>query len=60
MEYGPGMGPVNSPSTLTGISGISLALIGKQSNCRRAAEQRDELATADHVWMAPAWQMGLV
>jgi hypothetical protein len=23
---------------------------------RRAAEQRDELATPHHVWMAPAWQ----
>src|SRR5262249_14122330 len=28
----------------------------RERPCGRAAEQRDELATPDHVWMAPAWQ----
>src|SRR5262249_48437579 len=33
-----------------------LRAYGDRPAGRGAAEQRDELATPDHVWMAPAWQ----
>src|SRR5262249_19199589 len=39
-----------------GQLGRGLRLGGKRPRKRSAAEKRDELAAAAHVWMAPAWQ----
>src|SRR6516165_8955678 len=46
--------PATSLQPMTGVAGL-LRVRRDRPRHRRAAEQRDEIATL-HVWMAPAWQ----